>query len=157
MGDDADGDPRIKIIYEEAVRGWSLQSSVLDELRSRSGVLLAAASIVAALLGSADIEKHEGITTLGGFAMGAFILVIVACVYVLWPQKGWMFSHEAKATYKAYVGDDVPLDEMRELLAVKADEYRDGNDKKLKRQFSAFRWASLALGASIVMWLIDLN
>jgi len=157
MSESSDGDQRIKIIYEEAVRGWSLQSSVLDELRGRTGVLLAAASVAAALLGSADITKHKTFTLLGTIALVAFCVVVVLCVYILWPTKDWIFTHDAKLALDAYVEKDQGVDEMRESLAIAADKYRTDNEKKLKCQFSGFRWASLALGLSIVLWLIDLN
>jgi hypothetical protein len=155
--DKPDGDQRIKIIYEEAVRGWSLQSSVLDELRSRTGVLLAAASVAVALLGSSDISKHEGFTTLGWFAIGAFGVTLGLCLYVLFPTRGWIFTHKVDSAITGYVGDGRSLDDTREGLAIKAEEYRDKNDEKLRCMFLAFQGASLALGASIVLWLIDLN
>jgi len=153
----SDDDARIKIIYDEAVRGWSLQSSVLDELRSRTGVLLSAASVAVALLGSSDISKHEGFTTLGWFAVGAFVFVLGLCLYVLFPTNGWTFTHEAKLALKGYVDAGLSLDDTREGLAIKADDYRDENDEKLHRMFLAFQGAAFALGLSIVLWLIDLN
>jgi hypothetical protein len=153
----SDGDPRIKVIYEEAVRGWTLQSSVLDDLRSRTGVLLAAAAVSASLLGSADIEHHKALTTLGTIALLAFCAVVGLCVDVLWPRAGWTFTHDAKLAFSAYVVEDLSIDETREGLAIAADEYREQNDVKLKAAFGAFRWAAVALGASIALWLIDLN
>jgi hypothetical protein len=152
-----EADPRVKVIYEEAVRGWSLQSSVLDELRGRTGVLLAAASVAAALLGSADLTKHESLGSLGVIALVVFGLVVALCLCVLWPFGGWIFSHDADKALKAYVGQDFTLDETLEGLARKADEYRGGNDKKLAIQFWAFRLAALGLGVSIILWIIDLD
>lgn len=157
MSDGSDGDPRIKIIYEEAVRGWSLQSNVLDELRTRTGVLLAAAAIAVALLGSADISKHEGFTTLGWFALAAFGISLGLSLFVLYPTSGWIFSHDVHLALDGYVTENRSLDETREGLAIKADEYRDKNDKKLSCMFLSFQVASLALGASVALWLIDLN
>lgn len=46
---------------------------------------------------------------------------------------------------------------MLESLALAADGYRTKNDEKLASQFNAFRWASLLLGLSVVLWLIDLT
>jgi|ERR1035441_5329854 hypothetical protein len=157
MRETSDGDPRVTVIYEEAVRGWALQSSVLDELRSRTGVLLAAASVAAALLGSADLTKHETFTFLGTLALIAFCVVVVLCVIVLWPTQGWTFTHDARLALEAYVEQDRTLDETRQNLAIRAEEYRDENDGKLTWKFRAFQGASLALGASVVLWLIDLN
>jgi hypothetical protein len=155
-GGDA-GDARLKLVYEESVRGWSLQSSVLDELRNRTGVLLAAASVASAFLGSADLTRHETFSTLSVLALIAFGLVVLLCVYVLWPTKGWVFTHEAAGLVDAYIKDEKSLDYMYENVAKVADEYRTENEGKLNCQFSAFRWASLALGVSIALWLIDLN
>jgi hypothetical protein len=150
-------DPRLKIIYDEAVRGWSLQSSVLDELRSRTGVLLAAASVSAALLGSADLTKHSKLSPVGVGAVVAFGLVIFLCCCVLWPTGGWEFTHDAEKLLAGYIQPELSLDNTYTNLALKADECRKNNNNKLKRQFCAFRWAAFALGVSIVLWLIDLN
>jgi hypothetical protein len=151
------GDPRIKIAYDESVRGWSLQSSVLDEIRSRTGVLLAATSVSSALLGSADLTRHGTFSAITVGALIAFSASVGLCVYVLWPTTDWTFTHDTQRVLEAYTGDGQTLDYMRESLALKADEYRDANEKKLRQQFSAFRWASVALGLTIVLWLIDLN
>ena len=150
-------DPRLKLIYDESVRGWSLQSSVLDELRNRTGVLLAAASVASAFLGSADLSRHETFSVLSVLALVAFGVVVLLCVYVLWPTQGWVFTHEATSLVDAYVTDEKSLDYMYENVAIAADEYRTTNDDKLRCQFSAFRWASLALGINILLWLVDLN
>jgi hypothetical protein len=152
-----DGDPRIKIAYDESVRGWALQSSVLDEIRSRTGVLLAATSVSSALLGSADLTRHDTFSVISICALVVFSVSVGLCVYVLWPTADWTFTHDSQLLLDAYVRDGRTLDYMRENLALKADEYRDANEEKIKQQFSAFRWASVALGLTIVLWLIDLN
>jgi hypothetical protein len=46
---------------------------------------------------------------------------------------------------------------MYENLARAADNHWTENDEKLKYMFSAFRWASAALGVSIGFWLADLQ
>jgi hypothetical protein len=157
MDEGSDGDPRIKIVYEEAVRGWSLQSSVLDEIRSRTGVLLAAATIASTLLGGTDALRHDSFTFLGVVAVVMFCCVVGLCVYVLWPSHDWTFTHDSRKLIEAYVGDGKSIDYMRENLAFAADDYRTTNDKKLACQFNAFRWASLLLGISVVLWLIDIT
>jgi hypothetical protein len=152
-------DERIMLVYEEAVRGWSLQSTVLDELRTRTGILLSAASIASALLGSADLTKHQGFTTWTYFALGTFCLTLLLCVYVLWPTGGWTFVHSPNGLLTEYVTGTTPksLDDMRKEMAKDTDRYWGENEKKIACQFSAFRWAALTLGVSIVLWIIDLN
>jgi uncharacterized membrane protein YfcA len=150
-------DPRFKLIYEEAIRGWTLQSSVLDELRNRTGILLSAASVASAFLGSADLTRHPSASWLSALAFVAFAVVVVLCVYVLWPTKGWCFAHESGAVTREYIKKGKSLDYMYENLARAADNHWTENDEKLKYMFSAFRWASAALGVSIGFWLADLQ
>jgi hypothetical protein len=150
-------DPRLKLIYEEAIRGWSLQSSVLDELRNRAGVLLSAATVASAFLGSADLADHKTITTLGIIAIVAFGAVVVLCVSVLWPTGKWCFTHSASGLIGAYVKPGKPIDYMHEQMALATDEYRTKNDTRLARRFCAFRLAAIAVGADVVLWIIDLH
>lgn len=151
------GDPRLKLIFDEAMRGWSLQSSVLDELRSRAGILLSAAAVSSSFLGAAGIARHKSLTALGILAVIAFGVVVGLCTYVVWPTRNWCFSHEADGLLEAYVRKEKPLNYMYEQVALATDEYRTDNDRKLSHRFLAFRLASAALGADIVLWLIDLN
>lgn len=152
-----DGDPRIKIAYEESVRGLTLQSSVLDEIRARTGVLLAAASVSSALLGAADLLRHNSFRIVSVLAVLAFAASVALCISVLWPTTGWTFTHDSRRVIAEYIETGQTLDAMRQNLAIKAEEFRDDNQEKLKRQLSAFRWASVSLGVSIILWMIDLN
>ena len=102
---------------EEAIRGWTLQSSVLDELRNRTGILLSAASVASAFLGSADLTRHPSASWLSALAFVAFAVVVVLCVYVLWPTKGWCFAHESGAVTQSYIKKGKSLDYMYENLA----------------------------------------
>lgn len=156
MGAGSDEDLRIKIVYDEAVRGWSLQSSVLDEIRTRTGVLLAAATIAATLLGGADALRHSKFTLLGGLSVAIFCAVVALCICILYPTSDWTFTHDSQKLLDAYVAEDKSLDYMHENLALAADVCRTENQHKLANMFNAFRWASLLLGLSIVLWLIDL-
>lgn len=156
-GEGGDADPRIKLAYEEAIRGWSLQSKVLDELRSRTGVLLAATSVASAFLGSADLTRHQAFSFWSICALVVFCASVGCCVLVLLPKLGWKFTNEPDSLLKLYVEDGKSIDYMYESLAKDAEEYRVENDEKLNAQFFAFTWASVALGVSVVLWLIDLN
>lgn len=153
---DEDADSRRKLIYEETLRGWSLQSSVLDELRSRTGILLSAASVSAAFLGAADLAAHHRFTWLGYIALLVFLVAIVSAVYVLWPAE-WTFTHEAQAMIDEYLEPDHDLDFMYEDLARETEKYRTANQIKLDCRFDAFRLAGIAVGADVVLWLVDLS
>ncbi len=63
----------------ESVRALEQQAGVLDELRSRTGVLLAAAAIVTSFLGAAVLDASD-FDTLAGLALIAFVAVIIGAV-----------------------------------------------------------------------------
>jgi hypothetical protein len=109
-------DPRFKLIYEEAIRGWTLQSSVLDELRNRTGILLSAASVASAFLGSADLTRHPSASWLSALAFVAFAVVVVLCVYVLWPTKRVVLRSRIRRSHqRVHKEGEVPRLHVREL------------------------------------------
>ena len=78
-------------ILAEARRAIDVQVAQLDELRTRTGLLFAAASLSGSFLGSAAARGEIGIGLWGGAALIAFAFSIGACVKVLWPKKeAWM-------------------------------------------------------------------
>jgi hypothetical protein len=153
----AEPDPRLTLVYEEATRGWSLQSSVLDEIRTRTGILLSAASVSSAFLGAADLTRHPRFAPLTWLAIGSFVVVVLLCVNILRPSEGWCFAHDSEGLLESYVDPGRSLDYMHQELARAADGYWKANDEKMKTMFKAFRVASFFMGASTVLWLIDLN
>ncbi len=151
-----ESDPRLALAYDESVRGWALQSSVLDELRSRAGVLLSAASVASAFLGALALEGTEEFSALSIAGTTAFGCVVLLCVYVLWPAK-WTFVHNAELVITTYVDKDKSLDQMRREMAIENTTLRITNKGKLDHRFIGFQLACLGLGIDVVLWLIDLG
>ena len=50
----SDVDPRVKLAYEESVRGLDMQNETLNELHSRTGVVIAAATVASGILGGSS-------------------------------------------------------------------------------------------------------
>jgi hypothetical protein len=153
----ADGDPRLTIAYEESVRAWALQSSVLDELRNRAGVLLSAASVSSAFLGAKTLEGTHGFSAASIAATVVFGLIVLLCVFVLWPTKDWTFTHDARALVEAYVDEDSTLDAMRREMTLDNTQFRIENGSKMKTRFLGYKIACFALGIDVILWLIDLG
>lgn len=65
------GDPRKALAYNESLRALTQQAGVLDGLRTRTGILLAALSVTATFLGSMALNKGA-LTGWSGAGMGAF-------------------------------------------------------------------------------------
>lgn len=109
-------DPRLVIAYKESVRAWAHQSSVLDELRSRAGTLIAAASVSSAFLGAATIRGSHSLDDGSVAAIVVFGVVVALCIYVLWPAKDWVFVHNAGHLLHRYLTDDVTPNEMYQRI-----------------------------------------
>lgn len=150
-------DARLELAYEESVRAWALQSAVLDELRSRAGLLIAAASVSSAFLGAHDLGVRHSLHPLDVAAIALFGLVTLLCVYVLWPAKGWVFAHNAENVIKTYVKNGGSVNAMYRQMTIDNTAYRQGNHQRINLRFFAFRLACLSLGGDIVLWLLALH
>jgi hypothetical protein len=149
-------DPRLVIAYEESVRAWALQSSVLDELRTRAGVLLSGASISSAFLGAKSLEGGH---SLSGFSIAAtvvYAIVVLLCVYIAWPAT-FEFVHNGEDLIEEYLKDGVSPDQMRRSLTIANARHRVTNRAKIDHRLLGFRLASLGLGADVMLWLIELG
>jgi hypothetical protein len=74
-----------QIAYESSLRTLDRQEALIDELRARTGLLLAAASIATSLAGRttlASIPRGE-VVVIGA----AFVVSICACLYILIPKR----------------------------------------------------------------------
>jgi hypothetical protein len=62
-------DSRLVLAYEESVRAWALQSAVLDELRNRTGILIATATVSSAFLGAQALGSNRALSATDIIAM----------------------------------------------------------------------------------------
>jgi hypothetical protein len=155
MADEAD--PRLVLAYDESVRAWALQSAVLDELRSRAGVLIAATSVSSAFLGADAVPGKDAWSAADIIAIGLFGVVVALCVYVLWPARNWIFAHNGKRLIEKYFTDHVTVDEMYKRMTIDNAQYRQENRKRIDYRFMAFRIACLGLAADVALWLLALH
>jgi len=73
-----------QLAYELARDALAQQDKTLDELRARTGTLLAAASLVASFLGARAVDRG-GFDWLNVLALVAFTSSALLSVYVLFP------------------------------------------------------------------------
>jgi hypothetical protein len=88
-----------RLAYETSLRGLDKQEELLRELRSRTGVLLAAASLAASFLGS-DAFQDPSSVVLVVLALLAFVASIGASVYILTPKEELTFSQAGSRLYE---------------------------------------------------------
>jgi len=159
--------PLYQLAYQESQRNLTQQAAVLDNLRTRAGLILTAANVITALLGAPAIKNATtpvaggaapGLSLGGWLAVAAFAVVGVASIVILWPWKGWTFSFDIKKMVKLLDNNpDVTLAETYQRLALENEKSVDDNGKKLHYLFLALEAAAFALFLEAVFWVFALT
>ena len=142
------------LAYDLSLRGLGQQESVVNELRARTGTLLAASSLVASFLGGRGID--EGARWLTAAALIAFAVSVAASVYVLLPKDGLIFSVRGTVLFEREFADPGGLAETQRRLAYWLERYADGNQPTIDRMFWGYRVATVAVLLQIVLWSTEL-
>jgi hypothetical protein len=146
-----------KLAYEMSLRTLSLQEASLNELRARTGTLVAAASLVTSFLGGASISRN-GFDAWSVVALVTFVLSIGAATWVLLPRKDYLiFSIHGSKLFEQEIRDDVfAIGETHRRLAYWLDGFHDDNDPKINSLFNCYRGATALLLLEVVAWSIQL-
>jgi len=139
-----------RLAYEAALRALDKQEGLLEELRARTGILLAASSLAASFLGR-DAFQDPGSTTVSILALASFVVSVAASVYILMPKRALLFSQSGPALYEGLysIRDDAP--EIHRRLAYELYRFWEGNDHRMRNLFRAYRLAAGALVAEILL------
>jgi hypothetical protein len=135
-----------RIAYESAVRALDKQEKVLEELRARTGVLLAASSLAASLLGGRAFDDLHPVLLLVA-ALAAFVLSLGASVFVLLPREGFVFALRGTALYEQLYEFRDDIAEIHRRLTYDLQRFWDANDDLMHPVRRAFR---LAAGSLVV-------
>jgi hypothetical protein len=144
-----------RFVYEEA-RGWlERQEKALDELRTRTGVLIAAGAVVVSFLGEAAGKDGYGPSAIVGIV--AFVIASGLWIAVLVPVPGWTFGNDVKSLFKDYIEADDPASmvETYRDLALHHAGHIDANAKRLDVLYWAFRIGAALLVVQVVSLLLD--
>jgi hypothetical protein len=131
-----------------AAQALQQQEQALTELRSRTGTLLTAASLIASFLGGQALAR-EGLSLCIVLALVAFGISVVLCIYVLLPKDGLIFALDAPETYGALYEVRDSEEEVDRRLAYWLQSFREENHPTVQRLTSAFELAGFALLAEI--------
>jgi hypothetical protein len=141
-----------ELSYESAVRALEVQERAVDQLRSRTGTLLAVSSLSASFFGAETIQRTGGLGTLGGLALICLVGSIALCIYVLLPKSGFVFSVSGPAVYRRlyeYADDDR---EVRRRLTYWLEEYWIANEAKVETLGRFYFAAGVGLVAQLIFW-----
>jgi hypothetical protein len=142
-----------ELSYAEGIRGLEVQERTVDQLRARTGLLLAASSLSASFLGSETIQRqHTGLSLPSVLALIALVVSIGLCVYLLVGKKGFVFSLNPAEMYEALFEYREDENEMQRRLAYWTHGFWEANDDKLKVLWRWFTGAAAALILQLVFW-----
>jgi hypothetical protein len=130
------------------------QERVLDELRARTGTLLAASALAASFLGSRAVDGETGVFT--ALAVTAFASSVIAGTYVLLPKPGLVFALRGSVLYESEFQDAVDLNETHRRLAYWLERFYDQNQNDVERLFRFFRGATLAVLLQVILWIFEI-
>jgi len=145
-----------RLAYEAALRSLDKQEAYVEELRGRTGVLLAASSLAAPLLGQqAFQDPTPGSVVIA--ALIAFVVSISLDVFILLPKQGLIFALKGRGLYEDgfLIRDEMPEVYLR--LTYQLDAFWESNDAKIEWLIRAFAFAAVALVIEILALAILLG
>lgn len=138
-----------KLAHDAALRGLDKQEGLLEELRSRTGVLLAASSLAASFLGQ-QAFRNPSPRALVIVALAAFVISIGASVFILLPKKNLIFSERGAGLYEGLYAVRNNLPEVHRRLAYDLDRFWESNDRYIRWLTRAFTLAAAGLVVEIL-------
>lgn len=146
------------LAYQESVRGLTQQAGVLDNLRTRAGLLITAANVVTAFLAAQAITNRPGIGPGGTLAIAAFLVTMGLALYILLPKGEWNFAFDAKKLVTMIEGDRYSsIGALHRRLAELNEDSQTDNARKLDAMFVAFRLGCVALTVEVLLWVAVLG
>lgn len=144
-----------KLVYEAALRGLDKQERLLEELRARTGVLLAATSLAASFLGQQAFQ-HPGSGVLAVIALTAFVTSISAGVFILVPNEDLYFSEGGSGLYQDLYGVRNDMAEVYRRLGYELDRGWESNNAIIVKLTRTYKLAASALIIEIVSLTVQL-
>lgn len=147
-----------ELAYGEALRAIESQEGMVNELRSRTGVLLTGASLVTSLFGAAALEGGR-LDVWSVIALLAFAAVVGSCVWIALPRrKAWRFSLSATVLLEDWADEpksgDITL--MTRFLATTLERNYHQNEDLLEGLYNWFTAAAVLLGVEVLAWALKL-
>jgi hypothetical protein len=144
-----------ELTYDLSTQSLAQQEASLNELRSRTGVLLAATAIAIALLGGRALD--DGVRTALDLAgVGLAVISFLLSVFVLAPKSQYVATVDPAAIHEYFKREEVDVGEAMEALVFSNREVWEENQLVIDRLVRAFRWACFTLVGAVVLWSIGL-
>ena len=144
-----------QLAYETSAQALREQERLLSDLRTRTGTLLTAASLVASFLGAraVDLEGLSALNVIGGLS---YLTTIAVSVYLLAPTPRLVFAIRGSEAFEYFVEHGADLDEAHRTLSYWIDRQHGTNKLRIDRLVVFFGIACAALLPEVVSWSVSL-
>jgi len=146
------GESLSQIAYDSAVRALDLQERGIEQLRARTGTLLAASSLTASFLGALAIQHSATFGALDALGLIAMVSSITLCVYVLLPKKGFVFSLSGPGVYEELFEFREDMAEIHRRLIYWLEDYWEANQAKVDILGRFYLAAAVGLLIQLILW-----
>lgn len=145
-------DDTYELAYREAVRALDHQLAALTELRSRAGMLLAAASITVSLLGRETFHTHWPMTWA---ALVCFALLSLCVLAIVWPHSDLNFDLDPQTLLDArlLVGEPTLVDLTLERIGYMGRQWKV-NSRRLGLVVRCFRLGAGLLAIQMLLTVV---
>ena len=143
-----------KLAYEASLRALDKQEDVVEELRARTTVVLAAASFAVSVGGEAAVRASP-IPAAGAVVCSIFALSL--SLYVLLPQPRLQFAIHGQPILGEHYDSRNDVAEVYRRLVYDLTRIWYANDVIVGRVTTAFRWSAAALSLEIVLLVAALR
>lgn len=140
-----------ELSYQAAIRSLDLQERGVEQLRARTGTLLAASSLTASFLGAQAIQRN-GIGPLGVLALMALVASIALCIYVLVPKSDLVFDIKPSRMYESLLDEARDESEVRLRLIYWLDSFWQANQGTIDALGRYYVAAAIALLLQLTFW-----
>jgi len=137
-----------QIAYDNAIRALDKQEKLVEDLRARTGVLLAAASLAVSLLGGRAFADDRPVPLVVA-ALAALVLAFAGSLLVLMP-RAFVFAVAGPPVYERYYGIRDDPAEIHRRIAYQLHRFWERNEALFVPVDRAFRVAVWSLVVEIL-------
>ncbi|MGZ8702321.1 MAG: hypothetical protein ACXWZY_08545 [Gaiellaceae bacterium] len=143
------------LAYELSQRMLTQQEMRLDELRARTGTLLAASSVATSFLGPRAIDRN-GVDTLALLALTAFAVSVIGSVSILILNPRLVFGVRGTRLFEEERAREESIADVHRRLGYWLELFFDQNQATVDRLFLVYQLAAVAVLAEVILWTIKI-
>lgn len=144
-----------EMAYDLSLHAVGQQESRANELRSRTGTLLAAAAVTASFFGAQAVAAHD-LDAPGVLALLAFLCTVAAGLVVLLPHS-LVLEFRGSVVLEAARAAEAELSDAYEAATAWIEEFHESNSRTLERLARWYTPALIAVGVEIVLWTVSVS